>query len=218
MDAHFWHNSWRENRIGFHQHQVSPFLKKYWSELQLAPNSPVLVPLCGKSLDMLWLKRQGHDVTGVEISSVAIEAFFKENRLEAQRRELKGFQIYEADGITVFCGDFFALTQEQLHPVSAVFDRAALVALPEATRKPYVQHLTALMSRQAKMLLITLDYPKSQMSGPPFSVSRQDVRALFEDSFQVTYRESRDVLGENPRFKQAGLTQLHEHVFLLEKT
>ena len=63
MEAAFWHQKWKENRIGFHQADFNRWLQSWWSAQQ--GSDPVLVPLCGKSRDMLWLREQGHPVDGL---------------------------------------------------------------------------------------------------------------------------------------------------------
>ena len=120
MQPEFWRERWRTGQIGFHQSAVDRHLKEYWPALGLAPDSRVLVPLCGKSLDLMWLCEQRHSVTGVELSAAALESFCMENGIPATRRTLGTFDVYEAANLLLLCGDFFALTPELLGPVPAV--------------------------------------------------------------------------------------------------
>ena len=85
MDAAFWLQRWQEGQIGFHRSDVMPLLEKHWPSLQLPAGSRVLVPLCGKSLDMHWLAAQGHRVLGVELSPLAVTQFFEEAGLTPVR-------------------------------------------------------------------------------------------------------------------------------------
>ena len=78
MDPDFWHARWEANQIGFHRDEINVYLERYWPALGLDPGSRVLAPLCGKSLDLLWLREQGHMVTGIELSRIAVQAFFEE--------------------------------------------------------------------------------------------------------------------------------------------
>lgn len=215
MKKDFWLERWEREEIGFHQDEINPYLREFWKQAQLAPNSLVFVPLCGKSRDMLWLREQGHAVLGVELSPVAVEAFFKECSLIPQRSGVGRFDCYEADGIRILCGDFFDLSKQDLAQVGAVYDRAALIALPPEMRAPYARHLLGILPRAVQMLLITLDYPQPEMSGPPFAVPVQEVETLFRERAGIHLLGQADVLAQNPRFQQRGVSRLQENVFRL---
>src|ERR1700687_2893707 len=128
MQPEFWSERWRTGQIGFHQAQADKHLTRHWREINLAKGGRVFVPLCGKSLDMLWLRDQGHPVVGVELSAIALEAFCMENGVPARRRLLDQFEVYEAPDLHLFRGDFFALTPTLLGELAAVYDRAALIS------------------------------------------------------------------------------------------
>lgn len=78
---------------GFHLRSVNPVLEKYLTRLAAecsrseGPPPSVLVPLCGKSVDMLYLCEQGFRVVGVEGVSRPILEFKSE-----QRMRLKDFR------------------------------------------------------------------------------------------------------------------------------
>jgi thiopurine S-methyltransferase len=215
MNAAFWHERWAQNQTGFHQDAVNPYLGRWLPALALAPDEPIFVPLCGKSHDMYWLRQQGHPVVGVELSPIATEAFFREHSLSPTRARRGTFEACEAEGIRVLCGDFFGLTRADLGPVRVVYDRAALIALPSDLRARYVRHLASLLEPDARMLLITLAYPQAQMDGPPFSVPDAEIRALYSDRYTVECAASEDVLAENARFRERGLTALRENIYLV---
>jgi len=215
MDISFWHQRWQNNEIGFHQPEINSHLQEFWPNLGLLPGAPVFVPLCGKTRDLLWLRAQGHAVLGVEVSPIAVRDFFAENRITPQVSRNESFEIWAADGLTILCGDFFALTPEWLDGVQAVFDRASLIALPPDLRPRYAAHLGQILPHSAKILLVTMEYPSNGMQGPPFSVEETEVRALYEGRFRVTSLLRKDILSENPRFRDRGLTALSEHVYLL---
>lgn len=179
MEAKFWHNCWSERDIGFHQSEINAYLMKYWPSLQLPEQSTVLVPLCGKSRDMVWLAQQGFSVIGLELSEVAVGEFFEELEVKPEIERSDRFVIYTAGNIRILCGDFFAVTAQDLGQVNAVYDRAALVALPPKMRERYAEHMTQLVSDQAKTLLITFEYDAGQAKGPPFCVDRAEVARLF---------------------------------------
>ncbi len=218
MEISFWLDRWKQNEIGFHQTDYNSHLREFWRSLSLKADSAVFVPLCGKSRDLLWLRAQGHAVLGVEVSPIAVQDFFKENRLSPQVTRRGPFEVWEADGLTILCGDFFALTPEWLTAVHAVFDRASLIALPPDMRPRYAAHMAAILPPSAKILLVAMEYPAQSMQGPPFSVGESEVRALYEKHFNVTSLLRKDILADNPRFRERGLSALHEHVYRMERT
>jgi len=215
MKKDFWLEGWEREKIGFHQNEINPYLCEYWQELHLACDSMVFVPLCGKSRDMLWLRKQGHQVMGVELSNIAVQAFFKENGYTPQHDVRGKFDSCEANGIGILCGDFFDLSKDDLANVTGVYDRASLIALPPEMRERYVRHLVSILPPATQILLITVDYPQQEMQGPPFSVSSGEVEALYREHAVVRLLAQPDVLAQNPRFQQRGLSRLRENIFLL---
>ena len=156
MQREFWLERWQHNEIGFHQQTFNAHLQEYWKYLDIPPQGPVFVPLCGKSRDMLWLRAQGHPVVGVEISDLALRDFFAENQLRPQHLHRPPFDIWQADGMRLLCGDFFQLTPADLGAIAAVYDRASLIALPPGMRPHYVEKLTGILPAQVEMLLVTM--------------------------------------------------------------
>ena len=215
MKKEFWLERWERQEIGFHQDEVNPYLQQYWQELNPARGATVFVPLCGKSRDMLWLREQGHPVLGVELSPVAVRAFFEENDLVPHHATDGKFDSCAADGLRVLCGDFFDLGKDDLRNVSAVYDRASLVALPPELRDRYADHLASILPPGTKILLITFGYPQEEMQGPPFAVAVDEVRALYREHAEIRLLAQLDVLEQTPRFKQRGLSRLQENIFLL---
>ena len=215
MKKDFWLERWERNETGFHQNEINPYLLQYWQELHLSRDSTVFVPLCGKSHDMLWLQQQGHRVLGVEVSSIAVQAFFKENGYTPHHVTGKKFDCCEADGIRILCGDFFDLGKNDLANINAVYDRASLIALPPEMRERYIRHLTSTLPPKTKILLIAVDYPQAEMSGPPFALSSAEVEALYRDYAEIRLLAQQDTLAQNPRFQQRGLSRFQESIFLL---
>ncbi|MGA7802178.1 MAG: thiopurine S-methyltransferase [Gammaproteobacteria bacterium] len=215
MDPEFWHGRWERDQIGFHQTEINVHLQNFWGRLGAARDTPVFVPLCGKSQDMRWLAEQGHPVVGVEISPLAVEAFFADNGLTATRTEQGAFTRWHSGSITILCGDFFALRPEDVADVGGVYDRASLIALPPEMRQRYARHMAHLLAPGSPCLLVTFEYPQQQMDGPPFSVTGSEVDALYRDCFDLERLYHRNILDENARFKELGLTSLEERVFRL---
>ena len=212
MEHDFWHERWRKGEIGFHQNEINPRLLQYWDGLAVAKTATVFVPLCGKSADMIWLRQRGHRVLGAELSMIAVQSFFAENGATPLTTTPGDFECLENDGIRLLCGDFFALRAADLAQVGAVYDRAALIALPPAMRGQYAAQMARILPPGTPMLLVVMDYPQHERSGPPFAVTLDEVRALYGSVADIRVLESRDVLDENPRFKQQGLTRMWEHV------
>jgi thiopurine S-methyltransferase len=177
MTIDFWAGRWREGRIGFHEGAPNAFLQRHNGRLGQARR--VLVPLCGKAEDLAYLASLGHEVVGIEAVEDAVEAFFAEHELAPEVDRGKLIRRYSAKGITILCGDVFACTAADVGTVSALYDRAALVALPEDVRPKYVRHLRALLAPGSSALVVTFDYPDGAIEGPPFSVTEKELRDLY---------------------------------------
>ncbi len=205
-----WHARWSENRIGFHRRDVHPMLAAHWPPPGVDGAARVFVPLAGKSLDMHWLAERGHKVIGVELSPIAVTAFFEEAGMTPEAGVESGIDYLEQGGIRLYAGDLFALTPAHLGAATACYDRASLVALDVPTRRRYADALATLLPAGAGMLLVTVDYPQHEMAGPPFSVGDDEVRALFEPAFRVERLQSASVLEEEAKFRERGVTRMHE--------
>lgn len=217
MEESFWQARWHSNQIGFHLDEVNPWLLRHWHALALPADAQVLVPLCGKSLDMLWLAQWGYRVLGVELAERAAVDFFAELGVTPQVAEEGALRRYSYERLEILQGDFFDLSAEQVAGCSAFYDRAALIALPPDLRADYAAHLQRLLPRQARGLLVTLEYPQAEMDGPPFAVMADEVHRHFGAQWQVAERERLDVLAENPKFLKRGVSHLDEVVFTLRR-
>ncbi|SDX50007.1 thiopurine S-methyltransferase [Nitrosomonas halophila] len=215
MEQDYWLTRWQQGDIGFHQDDINPYLRQYWHELNLPQGGEVFVPLCGKSRDMLWLRNQRQKVLGVELSDLAVQAFFSEQALVPERMRDDSFVHYRVDDIDIRCGNFFDLGREDLASVQAVYDRASLVALPPAMRQRYASYLLQILPPGTQILLIAFDYPQAEMAGPPFAVTPGEVAALYQPHAEIRLLAELDVLAHNPRFRERGLSQMRESIFLL---
>lgn len=223
MKPEYWLQRWREGRTGWHHESVMPLLEQHWGVLGVASGTRVLVPLCGKSLDMLWLAQQGMRVLGVEITSLAVDAFLAENHLHADKAEATDgthYRIADAPGdseIEIINGDVFGVTSDTLEDCRAFYDRAALIAFPAPMRDRLVREVYAKLPGGARGLLITLDYPDREMEGPPFSVDEAEVHRLFDAQWDIRQLDRRDILASQPSFSQNGVTALHTAVYALTR-
>lgn len=215
MELTEWDARWRNGQIGFHQPDVSDFLDEYADRVfGAAASGRVLVPLCGKSLDMVFLAQRAAAVVGVEYVEQAVEEFFAERGLSPDVDRGPPV-LYRAHKYIVFATDFFTVTNEHVGEIDAIFDRASLVALDPEARVDYVDHLRSLVPAGAMTLLITFDYEQSEMNGPPFAVSDNEVERLFRDGFAIEHLETRDALNE--RFRARGLRAMTESAFALTR-
>ena len=215
MQAEFWLERWEQNQIGFHQPEINSHLQAFWGRMVVPAGGRIFVPLCGKSRDMLWLQAQGFNVTGIEISAVAVRDFFAENGLKPTVTQQGAFERWECDGLVILRGDFFQLSSVDVRECAGVFDRASLIALPPEMRVRYAQHFMAILPPGVQTLLITLEYDQSEMKGPPFAVHEPEVRGFYEEQCTVERLLVLDALADEPGFRQRGVTRLEEKVYLL---
>lgn len=216
MDASFWLERWQNGDIGFHRDEFHPALNAHWMRLEVPPPATVFVPLCGKSLDMQWLARRGHRILAVELSELAVDAFFAEQRREPSTRREGPFAIKSAGPFEIWCGDIFQLPEAPLATVGAVYDRASLVAFPPRMQSEYAGWLATSLPA-APALIVSLAYDESQMNGPPFSIPERRVRELLEGHYTLEVLERKDALKLNDNLRKRGLTALVETVFLARK-
>ncbi|MDO9104639.1 MAG: thiopurine S-methyltransferase [Methylovulum sp.] len=212
MEANFWHQKWERGEIAFHQSEANPFLVNHFEKLNLAKTSRIFLPLCGKTRDFAWLLANGYRVVGAELSELAINELFNDLGLAPEISKFRGLSRYSADHIDIFVGDIFAVSSEYLGSVNAIYDRAALVALPAGIREQYTAHLIAITDA-APQLLITYEYDQQLMDGPPFSVTEDEVRQHYGAAYQLKPVESDNVAGV---FK-GGIAAI-ETAWLLQKT
>lgn len=216
MDSEFWHERWRTRQIGFHQSSPHPFLERWWSTLGTLPGDRVYVPLCGKSLDMVWLGVRGHRVVGSELSPIAVEEFFGEFGPAAS--EPHGpFRRHVSGACEILEGDALMMTPELLGPVQAAYDRAALMALPPEMRTIYAAHFAELLPPGSRALLIVFEYAQHLRDGPPFSVEPDEISRLYGARFAVRELERVDVIGDNPKFADHGVDSLYEVAYRLTR-
>lgn len=215
MDPDFWRARWAKNEIGFHQEGATPALARHFAQLGPAPQR-VLVPLSGKTKDLRFLAEAGHHPIGVELVEDAVRAYYSEEQLNPTRAEAKSYVRYDGGGVTTYAADFFALDWAAVGPIDAIFDRAAMVALPPPLRVRYVDQLLRLLRPGGRSLIVTFDHDVPG-DGPPFSISVADLTRTYQAHGQITVLETVDVLADNPRFRDRGATRLTESLALFTR-
>ena len=223
MEIDFWLERWNNNQTGFHQQKINPYLIYFYGEkgpaIEQREKLKVFVPLCGKSKDMLWLSQNNYKVFGVECSDRAVKDFFEENALNYKHAEKDQHALYQSSDlpsvIELFQGDFFELQQPDLDDVTDIFDRASLVALPVEMRQRYADKMAELQKPGVRTLLVTLTFDPTEMNGPPFSVTEDEVRALYSENYSIQKLLYKDVIEEEKGLKNRGLTALVETVYKL---
>lgn len=213
MKKDYWSERWEKGDTGWHQKEVEPVLIQNFSGL--APTR-VLVPLCGKSLDLSWLASRGHEVLGIELSALACEAYFSEQQLKFEIFTQGRFKVYRSGAISLFNGDFFDLSPADLGSIGAVYDRAALIALPKPVRKQYAHHLKHLVCMNGKnelsFLQVVLERKSTDDKGPPFSVTAQELKDLYSDAFRIQLVNCEEV-----DIDKDGSERVKECVYLLNR-
>ncbi len=194
MESASWNRKWRDNDIGFHQKDFNPLLVRYFGQLNIAQGSRVFVPLCGKTNDIAWLLSQGHQVVGIELSETAVIQLFESLGAKPKITKQSELTCYSAPNIDIYVGDYFLLSAAILGTVDAIYDRAALVALPYEMRVKYANHLMSITG-QAPQLLITFEYDQKSQPGPPFSITEQELQSHYQKDYSISLQESVAVAG-----------------------
>jgi len=211
-----WLDRWKKGTTGWHRSDINPQLIENINQLTKAKPQKIFVPLCGASLDMKYLIDQGFHVVGVELSSIAIDRFFNENKIEHKVSKVEDFVLYQGKNIEIYCGDFFRLNKNYLYDVSCIYDRAALIALNPDLQKKYVRHLKDILPNSSKILLLTMFYPQNEMEGPPFSVGDDNVEDLFSGSKEIKKISSLNEKESSLKPDDLNLKYLFKNVYLID--
>ncbi|MFT5584429.1 MAG: thiopurine S-methyltransferase [Cognaticolwellia sp.] len=209
MEASFWLSRWEQNQTGFHETEVHSDLLEFgenWlSAASGGPKKDILVPLCGKTKDLVHLAKLGHSVVGVELSELAAAAVFNEAKLAFTQTKQGPFQVFRAQDLDleVRVGNFFKLPAKP--SFDAVWDRAAMVALDPERRARYAEHLIQLVRPGGAMLVNIMEYPQEQMPGPPHAISFDDLGAVYGAHFKLELLKEEDEIDHLPKFRERGL-------------
>lgn len=216
MEISYWQSRWKNGKTGWHMDYVYPPLVRLWPQLSIESGAHVLVPLCGKNLDIHWLIDQGCSVTGVDISQEALEHIIKKHPEPFTEDSSHGFSIYRSKSLVLWRGDFMKLPAGEVPPIDLIYDTKAIIALPAKMRDNYTKKLLSLAHPKTQMLIQTLEYKQSEMNGPPFSVDEQELKHLLGNRFTLKCIHEQSKLEELQRFQQRGLSSyLNEKIYHL---
>jgi len=211
MEKAFWLERWKNKEIGFHKTDFNPSLLSVQEHLQLKKGQKVLVPLCGKSLDMIWFANFGMSVLGVEVSQIGCEEFFTENKIRYMSQKRGSFVEYVSPNVSIWCGDFFEYESEE--PFDLIYDRASNIALPPKMIENYYAQLRKFLGANTKLCLIAIEYEQEKVDGPPFSVSEVEIRRAYE-GLEITKLSDQLIDLDNPKFKGVSVSP-REKIYLI---
>ncbi len=213
-----WKERWINGKTGWHGSEVNSNLIKHIHSIEPLNNAKILVPLCGKSLDMEWLAAKGASVVGVDLVREPLEQIFQDRNSVVQEDSIQGIAKLSDETLTVFHANIFDFNLDIDGPFDIIYDRAALVALSPENRERYVNHSLELLKPNGRILLITYDAPKKDLEGPPFPVRKNSVPTLFSAASQCTLLNQYTVTSdEEPRLKERNLDWSRTEVWLITK-
>lgn len=193
-ENNLWLEKWEKREIGFNQNRVNAFLIKYFKKLNLEKNANILVPLCGKSIDIAWFLSEGFSVTGIELSEIAVEELFLELGITPSISNLGEVKLYSSEQLNLFVGDIFKVTSKMIGEIDAIYDRAAIVALTKELRIKYAEHLRSI-SNNAPQLLLCFEYNQLLMNRTPYSVDELEVKMHYAQHYEIELLERVAIAG-----------------------
>lgn len=212
MEPEFWFDSWESGgtKTSFHVKEFHRHVMAHTPADALA-GKRVLVPLCGKTHDLLWFAEHAAEVIGIELVPKAIEQFFTENDRPFERHGNR----FRSGNIEILNADILTVSAQEIGKFDIVYDRAALVALPDEMRARYVARISELSPAGSIQLLNTIEYGPA-MDSPPFSVSPADVRRYYGELYDIEVADTTELPGHR-MVEKFSLDFFFEHAFLLTR-
>lgn len=216
MNPDYWKKRWENGQIGFHNHEVHPLLASWLPGTSFKDES-VLVPMCGKSLDLWHLAKRCRQVVGIEISELACRAFFEETKLPYTVHGTANGHRFISGNLELWCQDFF--TSRLTTPFHIIYDRASLVALPEDMRPKYIHKLQPLIENGAQWALISFEYASDQdrFKGPPFSIPESHLSKLIPRA-RIELRQERILIPPaESKMGKNGVKEIREFMVVISQ-
>lgn len=216
MEISYWKSRWQKDNTGWHMQQIYPHLVRYWERLNLKEGANILVPLCGKSLDVQWLVNQDYCVIGVDVSEKAILELKDSLGISFKNISKGPFKGYLTESVQLWVGDFLKMQSSYIPAIDAIYDKAALIALPANMRCKYAAVIKRLCEPHTQMMLNCFEYCQQEMTGPPFAVFREEAEKLYGERFAIELMHEESIFDQLQKFHQRGLSSfLNEKVYHL---
>ena len=215
MELSFWQSKWEKGQTGFHMEKVYPPLMQHIDSIPLPEDANILVPLCGKSHDLYWLRNQGYNVIGVEVSPIALKHIRDQNSEPFSHYQKGSFKIFKCSRLQLWQGDFMKLKLSWLPSIHLVYDKAALIALPPLQRVYYAHKVEQILSSgHGRLFQQTFEYEQTEMEGPPFSVPQSELEDHYGPNFNIELLMEKDAPELLERFQKRGMkSYLEEKIF-----
>jgi thiopurine S-methyltransferase len=216
MSNHLWQQMWKDNYIAFHQANITPLLQRHLLTLNLTKPSRILVPLCGKSVDMTWLMSQGHHVVGIELSPIAIKNYFSERGIKPKRDRIGKFIRWRHGDCELWCGDVFDLTTLDLQRDHLLYDNAALTSFPQALRQTYVDHFHRCLPLHCNILLATTESPEDDSPLSHLDID-QEIAQLYRTHYRVALLAGESRVQQDPSYPEAKHQVFCDKLYLISR-
>lgn len=210
----FWQQHWSDGQTAFHLDDIHPDLQVFLPVLSLELGDTVFVPLCGRTLDIGYLLNVGYNVIAIEMVEYAVQQLFNQLSIVPEVSGWKQGKCYRADHLTVYVGNYFDLSSDECAEVSAIYDRAALAAMPYKLQQRYCQHLGDI-TVYAKQLVIASAFDQTKMQGPPFTITPQHIQQYYGQHYTIELLNEIETIKEEMDFQKQQLDSFIRRTYLL---
>ena len=199
-DAEFWRQRWRDGQTGWDQGKAHADLAMLESVARarghLTQGARILEPAAGRAHASAALARLGYDVTAFDVAPEAMAAAAAEHGV--------------LPGLTLMVADALVVRPSWLGAFAAVYDRAALCALPPELRPTYIATLHAHLREGGALLTIPFTEIRAEpdgttRAGPPFALAARDFATLLAPLFTLELVVEREVPGPDRIAKEAAM-------------
>lgn len=208
MTVGMWKECWNTPNVEFHNPQLNELFVKYHQRMLTRPGMRIFVPLCGKAVEMKWLVDHGHKVVGLEAAPVPCKAFFEENGIPYNVKEMKGIhgEKYESldHNIVIYSCDFFLFTADICGEFDGIWDSGGLNSMDVEDREAYIRRIRTLMGKGCVNLTEFVNFDKS-MVDITWSMTKEELQKVFGEGFIV---EDLNEMAAPQRLKRQGCDTL----------
>jgi SAM-dependent methyltransferase len=133
----------------------------------------ILVPGCGTGHDARALAARGLDVTGLDVSPLALDA----------AKSGPG-------NVKYVLGSLFDLPAPMRGAFDGVFEHTCFCAINPARRADYVASVASVLKKGGRFLAVFFLDPGNDGGGPPYGCTRREINDLFGSRFLVLKEQS----------------------------